>query len=59
SVLEEMENAETELKQYLKSTFQILINNQHFEEWVDAHAGYSVNPATQYILERLKEFTNS
>ncbi len=53
-----MKNAETELKQYLKSSFQILINNQHFEEWVDAHAGYNVNPATQYILERLEEFIN-
>jgi hypothetical protein len=58
SIWEEMKNAEIELKQYLKSSFQILINNQHFEEWVDAHAGYSVNSATQYILERLKEFTN-
>lgn len=56
SIWEEMENAEAELKQYLKTTFQILMVNHLFEEWVDAHAGFGINPATKYILERLKEF---
>ena len=30
-----------------------------FEEWVNAHAGYSATPATNYILDKLNEFANS
>lgn len=57
-IWEEMERAEEDVRQYLKDTFQEMLSTIHFEEWVNAHAGYGTTPATNYILERLKEFVN-
>jgi len=36
-----------------------MLDNIHFEEWVNAHAGYGATPATNYILERLNELVKS
>jgi hypothetical protein len=57
-IWEEIEKAEKEVKQYLKNSFQSMLDNIHFEEWVNAHAGYGITPATNYILERLNELVN-
>jgi len=58
-IWEEMEQAEHDVKQYLKNTFKIMLNDLHFEEWVNAHVGFGASSATNYILERLNEFANS
>ena len=58
-IWEEIEKAEKEVKQYLKNSFQSMLDNIHFEEWVNAHAGYGATPATNYILERLNELVKS
>ena len=36
-----------------------MLDNIHFEEWVNAHAGYGITPATNYILQRLNELVKS
>nr|WP_294991564.1 hypothetical protein [uncultured Sediminibacterium sp.] len=55
-VWEEMDNADEDVRMYLQQTFGQLMREPFFEEWVDAHAGYGVIPATVFILERLDIF---
>lgn len=52
----DFENAEQEIKLYLKNTFQTMLSNIHFEEWLNAHVGFGNTNATNYILERLNDF---
>lgn len=58
SVWEDMETAKTNVNAYLKNEFKILIANPYFDEWVDAHAGYSNPPGTNFIIQNLHEFVN-
>lgn len=58
SVWEDMGTAKTDVNAYLKNEFKALIENPYFEEWVDAHAGYSNPPATNFIIQNLHEFVN-
>lgn len=55
----EMENADEEVRQFLKYQFRKLLSDEHFEEWVDSHAAYGSPPATYYILERLENFART
>lgn len=56
SIWNELRDANGDIKSYLQQEFGKLLAVEHFEEWVDAHAGYGSPPATYYIIERLKEF---
>ncbi len=56
SIWEEMNTCETSLREYLQAEFKQHMKNPLFEEWVDAHAGYSYPPATYMVLNRLKQF---
>ena len=58
-IWDDLENTEMSLNNYLKSEFKKHMQHPFFEEWVDAHAGYSNPPATYFILERLNEFIKS
>jgi len=56
TIWDDMEQSEVEVRGYLKETFAELISRSHFEEWVDAHAGYGSPPPAYGILENLKKF---
>src|SRR5665647_384287 len=56
TIWEELNVAEENLKNYLKDTFRLMLENPFFEEWVDAHAGFGSPPATYYIINQLEEF---
>jgi hypothetical protein len=52
-IWKELEEAETNLLTYLKETFNKLMQNDNFEEWVDYHAGFGRVSATYFIMEQL------
>lgn len=56
SIWDDMDKADDEVRSYLKNTFETLLANRNFEEWIDSHAGYGSPPATYFILERLQAF---
>ncbi|HEY8657493.1 MAG TPA: hypothetical protein VIL78_00540 [Hanamia sp.] len=56
TIWEELNVAGENLKNYLKGTFRLMLENPFFEEWVDAHAGFGSPPATYYIINQLEEF---
>jgi predicted nucleotidyltransferase len=56
TIWDDMEQADIEIREYLKETFTELISRPHFEEWVYAHAGYGSPPPAYIILENLKKF---
>jgi len=49
-IWDDLENTEMSLNNYLKSEFKKHMQHPFFEEWVDAHAGYSNPPATYLFL---------
>lgn len=55
-IWQEMESAEEEVKDYLKTELGIILKNPFVEEWVDSHAGYGVIPATAFIIDSMKKF---
>lgn len=55
-IWEEMENAEMDVRDYLKETFRQMLAYPHFEEWVDAHAGFGRISATEYVLAQMRAF---
>jgi len=56
SIWEEMTNSGEVLKNYLRSEFQILLNNPSFFEWVDCHVERGSPPATYLIIDEIKKF---
>jgi predicted nucleotidyltransferase len=55
----ELNTIDTELKEYLKNEFQILVNNPYIFEWIECHAEQGSPPVTYEILEELKKFIES
>lgn len=55
-IWQEMESAEEDVKDYLKTELGIILKNPFVEEWVDSHAGYGVIPATAFILDSMQKF---
>lgn len=58
-IWEEIATAPGSIKKYLRSEFRILLNNRNIMEWIDSHVERASPPATEYIYERLKEFSES
>lgn len=56
-IWEEMNNAGEDVKDYLRSEFLNLLNNPDVFEWIDGHVERGSPPATYFILEKLKKFT--
>jgi len=56
AVWNDLDNAPTEVKTYLRAKFKELLANPYFQEWVDGHVSYGSPPATYFIIERLKMF---
>lgn len=56
-IWEEMNNAGEDIKAYLRSEFLNLLNNPDIFEWIDGHVERGSPPATYFILDKLKKFT--
>jgi predicted nucleotidyltransferase len=56
SIWEDIKKADNNLNEYLRHEFGQLMNNPFFEEWIEAHLSYSLVPATQYIIDDIKQF---
>lgn len=56
TVWDDMEEAPSNIRRYLKQQFTNLIANPFLEEWVDAHAGFGSPPAMYFILEQIRNF---
>lgn len=52
----EMENAEKEVKTYLKKEFNVFLSNVFLPEWISAHLEFSQQHRVNYILDNLKDF---
>jgi predicted nucleotidyltransferase len=58
TIWEEMKNADENVREYLHSEFQILLNNPNVREWIDSHVERLSPPATFQIIEDLKSFVS-
>ena len=58
SIWDEMNSCENELREYLVSTFQSLINNSNIFEWINCHVERGAPPLSYHILDQLKRFCN-
>ena len=56
SIWQEMNNTEPPLKNYLKNEFGKLLQNQYFEEWINAHTAFNSPSEAGFILRSLSEF---
>lgn len=59
AIWKELEETEKNVKLYLKETFSKLMEKEHFEEWIDCHAGFGRISATYFIMEQLKLFISA
>lgn len=57
SIWDEMDNSDKSVKEYLRSEFQILLNNANLFEWIDSHVERGSPPATYLIMDKLKNFS--
>lgn len=57
SIWEEMNNSGESVKDYLRSEFQILLNNPNLFEWIDAHVERGSPPASYFIMDALNKFS--
>ncbi len=58
SIWDEMVNAKTSIKKYLRSEFVDLLNNPNISEWIDAHVERGSPPATYMIIDQLEKFVS-
>jgi predicted nucleotidyltransferase len=56
SIWEEMKNADTQVKQYLKREFAKLLDQKYIDEWISVHLDYSEQRRVGFILGSLAEF---
>ncbi len=56
SVWEEMEQANSPLKEYLKQEFQTFADNPYIEEWIGSHSSFYSPPSAHFILEDIKKY---
>lgn len=52
----ELNAIDTELKEYLKNEFQILVRNPHIFEWIECHVERGSPPITNDIIKELRKF---
>lgn len=56
AIWDEMDQAQSPLRDYLILEFNTLLKNQYFEEWINAHTGFNSPSAAGFILSSLREF---
>jgi hypothetical protein len=59
AIWQECEGSPNEVRIYLKSEFEKLLNNLFIQEWIDAHIDFRSPPSTDQIIERLREFVSA
>lgn len=57
SIWEEMNNSGRSVKEYLRTEFQILLENPNLFEWIDSHVERGSPPATYLIIDKIKKIT--
>lgn len=57
-VWEEINEAEKNLKAYLKSEFKNLLNHPNIDDWIDCHLDRGPNRNASIVIEELKKFTS-
>jgi predicted nucleotidyltransferase len=57
SIWDEMDNSDKSVKKYLRTEFQVLLNNANLFEWIDSHVERGSPPATYLIMDKLKNFS--
>ena len=55
----ELNDANDNLKSYLKAEFSALLKNKNLLEWIDSHVERQSPPATYLIYEEMKRFVDS
>jgi predicted nucleotidyltransferase len=58
SVWQEMEESDSVIKDYLRNTFNQLLLNKNFEEWIDSNIEFTSPPSTYRIMERIRKFVS-
>jgi len=56
AIWEELENASANVKKYLKKSFQNLLSENYFEEWIGCHVDFDEQRRVAYIMGSLEEF---
>lgn len=59
TIWEEMAQANVAVKTYLQNEFAELLVNPYFEEWIDAHTGYTSPAAQRIVFPQAKKFIQS
>lgn len=57
AIWEEMNAADEDVKDYLRSEFLNLLNNPNLFDWIDGHVERGSPPATDLIIDELEKFT--
>jgi predicted nucleotidyltransferase len=57
SIWVEMNASNQDVRNYLRSEFQALLNNPNHFEWIDGHVERGYPPASYHIIEALQKFT--
>jgi hypothetical protein len=56
-ILEEINNSNENLKNYLLTEFRNLLKNPNLFEWIDCHVERGSPPASYFIMEEIKKIT--
>lgn len=56
SIWQEMIDASSPLKEYLKKEFQVFANNPHIQEWIGSHSSFFSPPSAYFIMEDMKKY---
>ncbi len=57
TIWEEIINSNEHIKNYLRAEFRNLLLNPNYSEWIDAHVERGYPPATDSIINALRNFT--
>lgn len=57
AIWEEMNTADPDVNDYLRSEFLNLLNNPNLFDWIDGHVERGSPPATDLIVDKLEKFT--
>jgi predicted nucleotidyltransferase len=56
SIWQEMDTSDKSVKDYLQLEFRTLLSNPNIFEWIDAHVERATIPATNSIINNIKQF---
>jgi hypothetical protein len=59
TIWEEMNNAPSPLREYLKEEFKTFASNPYIDEWIGSHSGFFSSPGTYLIMQGLNKYLES